>query len=393
VHCVAGNHQFLFGGDEGHFYLGIGCGDEGLFAECHVGFVVQFYAQIAEVLADAAAEPAVVLADACGEDDEVYAVEGCDIRSDEFDDVVGELLEHELGPGVACVGCLVKFAGVGTDAAEAQEAALLVHYVGHLIGGDVVLLHEVGDYIAVHIAAAGSHNHAFQRGEAHGGVDALAVEDGRYGGSVADVAGDNLGVVDVQTAEAGTLAGYILVRCAVGAVAAYMVVGVVLVRKGVHVGVVRHGLVEGGVEHYHLRNAGEYMRNCVNTKQMRGVVERCEVAADLNLLEDIFVYENAATEEVGTLHNAVANCLYIVKTLQDSVLGVDQSVHHELHSHCVVGDGECLGEGLFACGFVGDSTFGKGDFFYKALSQNVIDIIALHIKKLVLDGGAAAIDY
>ena len=138
--------------------------------------------------------------------------------------------------------------------------------------------------------------------------------------------------------------------------------------------------MESGVEYHHLGSLGEHLGNRMDTKEMGRVVERCEIAADLDLLEDVVVHEAAAVEEIGTLHDAVADCIHIVERLQDSVLGIHQGIHDELHSELVVRDGKGLFEGLLALGFMGDVSFRESDFLDKTLGLDLIIGGALHVK-------------
>ncbi len=76
----------------------------------------------------------------------------------------------------------------------------------------------------------------------------------------------------------------------------------------------------------------------------------------------------------------MADCIHIVERLQDSVLGIHQGIHDELHSELVVRDGKGLFEGLLALGFMGDVTFGESDFLDKTLGLDLIIGGALHVK-------------
>ena len=98
--------------------------------------------------------------------------------------------------------------------------------------------------------------------------------------------------------------------------------------------------MEGRVEYHYLGGLGQDLRNRVDTKEMGGIVERCEIAADLDFLEHVVVYEAAAVEEIGTLHDAVADCIHIVERLENSVLGIHQGIHHQLHSQFMIRDGK-----------------------------------------------------
>ena len=61
-----------------------------------------------------------------------------------------------------------------------------------LVGGEALLIHHIGDHRGVDAAAAGAHDEAVQRGQAHGGIHHLAVLDGGDGGAVADTSGKGL---------------------------------------------------------------------------------------------------------------------------------------------------------------------------------------------------------
>ena len=102
-------------------------------------------------------------------------------------------------------------------------------------------------------------------------------------------------------------------RGTVRSVAADMIIGIIIIRKRVHVSVVRHGLMECGVEHYHLRGLGKHLGDGVDAEKVRRIVERREVAADLDLLQHIVIYQAAAIEEIRTLHDTVAYRIHIVE--------------------------------------------------------------------------------
>ena len=69
----------------------------------------------------------------------------------------------------------------------------------------------------------GTHHEAVKRGETHAGVDDLAVLDGGDGGTVADVAGDKLQILDVLAHELCNAVADIAVGGAVEAIAADLV--------------------------------------------------------------------------------------------------------------------------------------------------------------------------
>lgn len=74
------------------------------------------------------------------------------------------------------------------------------------------------------------------------------------------------------------------------------------------------------------------------------------------------------------------------------MLRIHESVKDELHADLVVSDMEFLLHLGFSCRLMGDATDRKSDLLNETLGKKVIHIVALHVQKLVLDGGAAAID-
>jgi len=58
----------------------------------------------------------------------------------------------------------------------------------------VAALFQIEDDGGVQVSGSGAHHESFQRGEAHGGIDAAALLDGGNGSAVAQVAGDHVGV-------------------------------------------------------------------------------------------------------------------------------------------------------------------------------------------------------
>ena len=109
-----------------------------------------------------------MLADTAGEDDKVDSVHLGYVGTDDFDHVVGELLEDKFGLGVAGVGEFVHVAAVGCLAGEAEEAGFLVEDFAHLVGSETFFLHEVEHGVGIDVADAGTHDHALERGESHG---------------------------------------------------------------------------------------------------------------------------------------------------------------------------------------------------------------------------------
>ena len=81
----------------------------------------------------AAPQAGAVLADAAGEDDRLGAAELDEVGPQIVPHIGGEDLQREFRPGVAGRGRRFQVAHVAADAAEAQQAALVVQYRQHLV--------------------------------------------------------------------------------------------------------------------------------------------------------------------------------------------------------------------------------------------------------------------
>ena len=82
-------------------------------------------------------------------------------------------------------------AEVTAQLAHTCQARLLVQQVGNTLRVEVELVHEESDCSGINIACTRAHDEAFEWGEAHRRIYALAILDSCDGGSVADVAGDD----------------------------------------------------------------------------------------------------------------------------------------------------------------------------------------------------------
>ena len=122
-------------------------------------------------------------------------------------------------------------------------------------------------------------------------------------------------------------------------------------------------------------------------------MKRCEIAADLDLAEHVVVHERTSGEEIGALHYAVAHRLDVIEAAEHSVDGIHEKVKHKLHSHLVVRNGAKFSERLLAGGLVGDLALRQAYFLHYTFGQKIIDIVTLHVKELVLDRRASAVDY
>lgn len=248
-----------------------------------------------------------VFANASGEDEGVDAVEGGSEAKDAFGESVAEDINGEFGAGVAVVGGFEEGAHVVAEAGEAEETAVAIEEVGDLTNVASGLFDEELDEVGVDIAAAGAHGEAFEGGEAHGGVHALAVFDGAGAATVAEVGGDDLEFGEGLIKEGGGLFGDETMAGAVEAVAADLVGFVEVVGQRVEVGVRGHGLMEGGVEHGDVREFREIFHGGADAGDVGGIVQRRESAAGVDFGDGVFIEQDTGGEEFAAVDDAVAD--------------------------------------------------------------------------------------
>ena len=151
--------------------------------------------------------------------------------------------------------------------------------------------------------------------------------------------------------------------------------------------------MECSIKSHYLRHIRKYCADGMDTKQVSRIVKRSEVAAYLDLLEHVIIDQGTSAEEISTLNYTVADCFNIIERGQHAENWIHQCIHDELHANFMIGDRKIAHKTFFVCGLVCYSTFRKTDFLNETFGQDVIDIVALHIQKLVFHRRAAAIDY
>ena len=150
--------------------------------------------------------------------------------------------------------------------------------------------------------------------------------------------------------------------------------------------------MEGGVEGDDLRDGREHFLHGVDTQQVRRIVERGEVAAEGDLLEDVVVHEDRAGEEVAALDDAMAHRLDVLEGLQNARLRVRQGFQDELHAHFVVRNREVLHDFVLTGRSVLEDAGREADLLGNTLRDDVEHVVALHVQQLVLDGRTSTID-
>ena len=84
------------------------------------------------------------------------------------------------------------FSHVAGDAGNPQQAGFFVQQIVEGLSAEIVFAHQVSEYAGIDGARTRAHHQAFQRSEAHGGVDAAAVLDGGQRAAVSQMTGYDL---------------------------------------------------------------------------------------------------------------------------------------------------------------------------------------------------------
>ena len=277
-----------------------------VLAVVFVAGVVNLVAENLEVVHRHLADKLAVLADTAGEHERVDARECHGDAADFAGEPVGERFEGNLCAHMAFACGLRQGAHVVRKSGEAEQARFLVHELVETVDIVTVLLADEEEDGRVKGAGAGAHDEALERGEAHGGINALAVQNGGAAGTVTEVSGNEAAVFRLFAENLGGFAGHEAVACAVGAVAADLVFFVELVGDAVEVGLARHGLVEGGVEHGDLREAREELGGAFHAGGVCGFVQRGEQRNAADVVND-FLRDAFALDVLAAVHNAVAD--------------------------------------------------------------------------------------
>ena len=181
--------------------------------------------------------------------------------------------------------------------------------------------------VRIDVAAAGSHDEAFQRGEAHRGVHAEAALHGAGAAAVAEVGGDQLVSAGIFAQQPRGLGRHEAVAGAVEPVTADLVFFVKLVRNGIEKRLLRHRLVERRVKHRDVRQRGKTLRAASMPTRLAGLCSgasgtHSRIAARVSVID-----LRAVRKRLAAMDDAVAD-------------GADarlvEPVQHGRHRHRVV---------------------------------------------------------
>ena len=338
---VASDEELLVGGNYPYLYLAVGSGDLlELSSQTSVCSVVKLDAEVFHVVADVSAYIVGVLADTAGEDNSVQTVHYSGIRADELLDLIAEHFACELSLVVAMLCCVGDVAVIAGDTGNAEEARLLVHVVAHRIGGKTQLVCDEGDCGGVNAAAACAHDNAVQGSEAHGSIDGLAAFYSGDGGAVAEVAGNDLEILDVLAHSVSQRLSNEAVGGSVEAVLSYMQLLVALIGKTVHECLLRHCGVERGVEYNDLRSCCRDNLLAGSESECVGVVMyRCQFGQIVDLLDNFIGYQGGLAEYLSALYYSVTYCGDLAHAVDDLALAGGEYFNELFESLGVGGEG------------------------------------------------------
>ena len=244
------------------------------------------------------------------------------------------------------------------------------------MAGDVQGVLQVVDHRGVQVAAAGAHHQAGQRGHAHGGVHDLALVHSGNGGTVAQMAGDQLQALNGLFQILGSLVCNILVAGAVEAVTADTVLLIVLVGDGVHISLRGHGAVESGIEDSDHRDIrAKDLAGSLDAEDAGGVVQRSQRAQLADGVDDFVGDQAAGLELLAAMDDAVANGVDLLDIV-DALALAGGHLLDDLSKSLGVG-GEDRRSGSHA------------DALAQALAQN---LLAIHIDQLIFQGRRTAVN-
>jgi hypothetical protein len=167
-------------------------------------------------------------------------------------------------------------------------------------------------------------------------------------------------------------------------IAADTIFVIILVRKGVHVCIRRHCLVEGSIEYADLRDCRKDCRNSLDAEDVCRVVERREYRALLELRNHLVSDELAAYELLCTMHDTMSYGLDILKSIEHAIFLVKEGIHDRSDGYSMVLDRHFLNERFLSGRLMLEATCFHSDSFDKTLGDEIVDLVALHIKKLIL---------
>ena len=269
-----------------------------------------------------------------------------------------------------------------------RRPRLLVHEVVHLLGREVLVLHDEGHDGRVDGSATGSHHEAVQGCESHGGIHRHAMVDGAHRAPVAQMARDELQILYGLVQKRRCALGDVAMGGAMGAVLADRVLLVQLVGQRVHVGLRRQRLEERRVEDGHHGHAGHMLLTGTDSHERRLVVQGRELCQLVDLGDDVVVDEHRPVEVLAALHDAVPHGVDLVERVDGAVGTARHRLQHQRHRFVVVGHLR-VDDRFVVVKPVLVERLGRAHPLADALGEQ---LLALDVEQLVLQGRGAGVD-
>ena len=286
--------------------------------------------------------------------------------------------------------CFFDITEVGGYAGDTQYAGFLVQDIIHFVYGQVFLLHDIGYSCNVNVTRSCTHYQTFQRCEAHGSINGFTVSYRTNGTAVAQMASDCLCLVIGSVHHFCSFFGYESMGCTVEAISSYFIFFIVFVRQSVHISSFGHCLMESCIEYCYLRYAGHNFFASMDTDQVCGVVQRCQIAAFFDCFDNFGCNDYGVCEIFTAVYYTMANCVDFLHGFHNTVFGVCQCIQNHFNGYAVVFLIIIEDNGFFAGRLMFQSGAFDTDSFTQAFCQYVF---CFHVDQLILQGRAAAVQY
>ncbi len=387
---ILSDHELLVGGDHVDLDLGVVSRDQAFLAAADlVPFGIQLNAHEAQIGANILTGQGTVLANTCGEDQAVQAVHGCGVGADILGNLVAELTQSQDASLVALCLAVFQITEVGgMIVGQSQNTGLLVQHIQSLVNADAFLVHDILNNASIDVTGTGSHGNTCQRRQTHGGIYALTVLHSGQGGTVAQMADDDLALSRIAEELDGTL-GNETVGGAVEAVTTEAVLLIILGGDGITVCLGGHGHVESCIKDGDLGLTGHNLLTGFDAHEVCRIMEGAQRDAVTDGLLASLINDAGCNKLHAAVENTVTDGVDLVSGLYNTQFGIDQNCHNSLNGLCVGGHGKLTDFlNVTVRNLVGQSAV-DADTLANTLCEY---IAALGIHELILQGRAACVN-
>ena len=204
---------------------------------------------------------------------------------------------------------IFNITAVAGDFGQTQQAGLFGQHFVDLVNAHAQGVVQVEDDRRVDVTGTRTHHQTFQRGQTHGGINTFTVTDSRYRTAVAQVASDDVELINRFVQNFCRFLSHEEVAGTVRAVTTNTVFFVQAVWQSIEVRLFRHGLMERGVEHSHVfvfQIREGFQRFC-DTDQVCRVMQRCKRGCVFDTLNNRIVDNHRAGVFLAAVNNTVTN--------------------------------------------------------------------------------------